>query len=497
MKNVSRKLYYFFLSVIFQTSSALTMKFYLNLFKDQKSHPYILTAIHFIPYLLFIIIFYSGIPKKKPETKKSNLPKSIKVFRKRVNSIKLYKRNSIITIDVNEEKKQKLKTQNEENKEICNNCPNYFCIKNEVIYPSIFLVIGHGISIYTLGKMNIILHQMIKGSVIICFFRLLKSKEIAKIKPNKVLAGIIDIFSVLGFIVYHLFVSGFEISYLFFILFSFFSSMIICSAKFYNFKTIRRYSINFISNNIKIGEIKEKKENLIEKNNCENGINNADDEENNDNENSNDEDSNSNGGSSDENDNNNNGKKKKKNKNYYFSYDKIIFYDGAICFIFFLIFIFITSFIKCPDNKDSFIKIFICNNCTSVSGIESFFTSKEMIIFNNDHYKNKVVQYIYNYPLCSIIFIILLIFTQFFNHFSFQKIFQGKYKTKLIVLLSPTVCLCILGIEYFGKNHLDIDNLLDQIVPNIITPSELIICLCLFLGSIVSYLKIFELNCNI
>ncbi len=497
MKNVSKKLYYFFLSVFFQTSSVLTMKFYLSLFKDQKSHPYILTALYFIPYLLFIIIFYSGIPKKKPENKKSNLPKSITIFRKRVNSIKLYKRKSIITIDVKDEKKSKLKNNNEENKEICNNCPNYYCIKNEVIYPSILFIFGYGINIYTLGKINIILHQMLKGSIIICLFRLLKSKGIAKIKPNKVLAGIIDIFSILGFIVYHLFVSGFEISYLFCILFSFFSSMIICWAKFYNFKTIRRYSINFISNNIKIGEIKEKKENLIEKNNYyENGINNVDDEENNDNENSNDDDSNSNGGSSDEND-NNNANKKKKNNNHYFSYDKIIFYEGVICFIFWLIFIFITSFIKCPDNKDSFIKIFICNNCTSVSGIESFFKSKEMIIFSNEHYKNKVVQYIYKYPLCSIFFIIILIFTQFFNHFSFQKIFQGKYKTKLVVLLNPTVSFIIFGIEYLGKKYSDIDNILDQIVPNIITPSELIVCLSLFLGSIVTYLRIFELNCNI
>ena len=116
MKNVSSKIYYLFLSVIFKTISVISMKLYLGLFRDQKSHPYILTAIYFITYLLFIIIFYSGIPKKKKENQKNNLPNSIKVFRKRVNSIKLYKRSSIITIDVNEEKKQKHENKVDQNK---------------------------------------------------------------------------------------------------------------------------------------------------------------------------------------------------------------------------------------------------------------------------------------------------------------------------------------------------------------------------------------------
>ena len=497
MKNVSKKLYYFFLTIIFQTFSVLSMKFYLSLFKDKKSHPYILTAIYFTTYLLFYIIFYSGLPKKKHENKK-HLPKFIKVCRKRVNSIKLYKTNSIITIDANDEKKEKQKNNPEENKEICNNCPNYYCIKNEIIYPSVLLVIGHGINIYTLGKINVILHQMINGSVIICFFRLLKCKEIAKIKPNKVVAGIIDVLSILSFITYHLYVSGFEISYLFLVLFSFFSSMIICWAKFYNCKTIKRYSIKFISNTIKIGEIKEKKEeNLIPKNEYENSINNNGDEEKNENEIeiSNEDESNSNGGSSDENDNNK--EKKKKNNNHYFSYEKIIFYEGAICIIFWFIFIFITSFIKCPNNKDSLIKLFICNNCTTVSGIESFFLSKEMIIFDNFKYKNNIVQMIYNYPLCSIIFIIIFIVTEFFYHFSFQKIFQGKYKTKLIILLNPIVSLIIFGIGYFGKKYSDADSFLEKIVPKVITQSEIIVCISLFLGSIVTYLRIFEINCKI
>ena len=494
MKNNLNKLFYMFLSIIFQTSSVFSIKFYLNIFKDSKSHPYIITSIYFMTYLLFIIIFYSGLPKKKKETKK-NVPKCIKAFRKRINSLKLYKNNSIITIDPHEEKKEKKKNHIENNAELCNNCPNYYCIKNEVIYPSILLIIGHGINIYTLGKINIILHQMMNGSVLICLFRLIKCKEIAKIKPNKVVAGIIDVFSIISFIVYHLYTSGFEVSYLFFILFSFFSSMIICWAKFYNFKTIHRYSINFISNTLKIDEKKEKNENLIEKNNY-NSINNIDDEENNENSNSNEDDSNSNGGSSDDNENNNNNKKKK-NNNHYFSYEKIIFYEGLICLSFWLIFITVTSFIKCPKSNDSFVKIFICNNCTTVSGIESFFKSKEMIIFNDIQYKSKIVQYIYNYPLCSIIFIIIIIGTEFFSHFSFQKIFIGKYKTKLVVFISPIVSLIIFGIGYFGKKYSNVDLFLEQIVPKINNPSEIILCLSLFLGSVVTYLRIFEINCKL
>jgi len=499
MKNASKKFYYLFLSVIFQTLSVLSMKFYLSLFKDNKSHPYILTIIYFITYLLFIIIFYSGLPKKKNEKNKNNLPNSIFKFRKRVNSIKLYKRNSIITIDSEEQKKEKHKKEKEEDKkESCNQCPNYYCIKNEVIYPSILLSIGHGMNIYTLGKINLIFHQMINGSILICFFRLLKSKEITKIKPNKVIAAIIDIFSIISFIIYHLYVSsGFELSYLFFILLCLFSSSLLCFAKYYNFSTIHRYSINFISNNIRMGEKKDGEEHLVEK--ClfvNHGINNTDDEENNSNENEEEEDTNSNGDSSEEND-NNNGSKKKKDKNQYFSYEKIIFYEGAICFCFWSLLVFITSFIKCPTSNNSFIKLFICNNCTTISGYESFFDSKEMIIFNNVQYKNKLVQYIYNYPLFSIMFIIIIIVTEFFYHFSFQKIFQGKYKTKLVVLLNPIVALIIFGIGYFGNKYSGTDSFLNQILPNILSPSEFIVCLSLFLGSIVTYLRLFEMNCKI
>lgn len=484
MKNVSQKIYYLFLSIIFQTLSVLSMKFYLSLFKEQKSHPYILTAIYFLTYLLFIIIFYSGLPKKKKE-KKNNLPKSFNIFRKRVNSIKLYKRNSIITIDANEEKIQNQKVENKNKSELCNNCLNYYCIKNEIIFPSTMLIIGHGINIYTLGKINIILHQMMNGSILICLFRLIKSKEISKIKPNKVLAGVIDVFSVLIFIIYHLFWKGFGISYLFFVLFNFFSSMIICYAKFYNFKTIHRYSIKFISNNIKIDFNKENKEEKLIECNYNDGINNVDEENNNENDKNNEEDA----------DSNSNGQKSK-NKNHYFSYEKIIFYEGIICICFWFVFLLITSFLKCPESKNSFVKIFICNNCTTVSGIDSFFSSKEMIIFNNMQYKNKIVQYIYNYPLCSIFFILIIIVTEFFSHFSFQKIFQGKYKTKLIVLLNPISSLIMFGVGYLGKKYSDSDSFLDQIVPNQITPSEFIVCLCLLLGSIITFLRIFELNCK-
>ena len=87
--------------------------------------------------------------------------------------------------------------------------------------------------------------------------------------------------------------------------------------------------------------------------------------------------------------------------------------------------------------------------------------------------------------------------TEFFAHFSFHKIFQGKYKTKLIVLLNPIVSLILFGIGYFGKKYSNADSFLDQISPNVITPSELIVCLSLFLGSIVSYLRIFDLNCKV
>ena len=65
MKNASKKFYYLFLSIIFQTLSVLSMKFYLSLFKDEKSHPYILTTVYFVTYLLFIIIFILAFQRKK------------------------------------------------------------------------------------------------------------------------------------------------------------------------------------------------------------------------------------------------------------------------------------------------------------------------------------------------------------------------------------------------------------------------------------------------
>jgi hypothetical protein len=95
MKDIAKKFYYFILTIIFQTISISSMRLYLILFKDHKSHPYIITGIYFISYLLFIIIFYFSLPKLK----KNDLSDSDNIFRKRANSIKLYKRNSIITVE--------------------------------------------------------------------------------------------------------------------------------------------------------------------------------------------------------------------------------------------------------------------------------------------------------------------------------------------------------------------------------------------------------------
>jgi hypothetical protein len=101
MKNIAKKLYYLFLTIIFQTISISSMRIYLTLFKDHKSHPYIITGIYFISYLLFVIIYYFNLPKKK----RNNSSDSDSSLRKRANSIKLYKRNSIITVE--EDKKIK------------------------------------------------------------------------------------------------------------------------------------------------------------------------------------------------------------------------------------------------------------------------------------------------------------------------------------------------------------------------------------------------------
>ena len=489
MKNIAKKLYYLFLTILFQTISISATRLYLNLFKDHKSHPYIITGVYFISYLLFIIIFYFSLPKKK----KNESFVSENIFRKRANSLKLYKRNSILTIEEDKRyKKNKNKFQS--------NCPNVYCIKNEVIYPSILLSIGQGINIYTLGKIDATLFLMINGSILISLFRILKSKGISKIKPNKVISAVIEVFSILIFIIYNLCISGLESSYLFFTLFTFFASVIICFAKYYNFKTIHRYNIDFISNTIKIDKEENKEEILIENNeeNNEpinnngiiNSINMVEDKE----------DNISTGSSSSNGSDGVNDKKIKKKKNKhidsYFSYEKIIFYEGVLCFGFWTIIIFIFSFIKCPETNYSLFKIFICNNCTTMSGYETFFNSKEMIIFNNVQYKNELIKYIYNYPICTIIFIIIIIITEFFYHFSFEKLFQGKYKTKLVIILNPIVSLIIFGIECLGKNYSETDSFLENILPNNINISEQILCLCLFLGSIVSYLKIFDFKCK-
>jgi hypothetical protein len=186
----------------------------------------------------------------------------------------------------------------------------------------------------------------------------------------------------------------------------------------------------------------------------------------------------------------------KKKKSQYFSYEKIVFYEGVLCFFFWSLLIFISSFIKCPESNHSIFKRFVCNNCTTMSGYETFFNSKELIIFDNVQYKNELIKYIYNYPICTIIFTIIIIITEFFYHFSFEKIFQGKYKTKLILLLNPIVALVVFGLEFVGKKFSDADSFLDKIIPDNVNISELILCFCLFIGSIVSYLKICDFNCR-
>ncbi len=188
-------------------------------------------------------------------------------------------------------------------------------------------------------------------------------------------------------------------------------------------------------------------------------------------------------------------KKKKKKKNQYFSYEKIVFYEGVLCFFFWLLLIFIISFIKCPENNRSIFKVFVCNNCTTMSGYETFFNSKELIIFNNVQYKNELIKYIYNYPICTIIFIIIIIITEFFYHFSFEKIFQGKYKTKLVLILNPIVALVVFGLRILGKKFSDVDSFVEKILPENLNISELILCIALFIGSIVSYLKICDFKC--
>ena len=492
MKNIAKKLYYLFLTILFQTFSTSATRLYLNLFKDRKSHPYIITGIYFISYFLFIIIFYLNLPKKK----KNDSSESFNVFRKRANSIKLYKKNSIITIE--EDKKTK------KNKKLFQT--DVYCIRNEVIYPSILLSIGQGMNIYCLGKINLTLYLMINGSILICLFRIFKSREISKVRLNKIISGSIEICAILTFIIYHLIISEMQITYLFFVLQTFIASILVCSAKYYNFNTIHKYNINFISNNVKIGDKDDVKEEILLDNDNENNDQNKKDEVinslniNDDEEHRQKDEDNISTGSSSNNDNDSvideKIKKKKKTKDEYFSYEKIIFYEGIVCFSIWLVLILILSFIKCPESNISMFKILLCNNCTTMSGYESFFNSKELIIFNNVQYKNELIKYIYNYPICTIIFIIIIIITEFFYHFSFEKIFQGKYKTKLILLLNPIVSVIIFGAQTLGKKYSEADSFLDKILYQNMNISELLLCLALFIGSIISYLKFLNCKCK-
>ena len=495
MKNIAKKFYYIFLTILFQTISITSMRVYLTFFKDHKSHPYIITGIYFISYLLFIIIFYFNLPKKK---RSNSSDSSDNILRKRANSIKLFKRNSIITVEEdkkNKDDKKKLKNKKDE----CNQCPNVYCIKNEVVYPSILLSFGQGFNIYTLGKINVTVFLMLNGSILICLFRIMKSRKLTKIKFNKIISLIIIVLSLITFIIYNLCVSDLDISYLFFILINFFASVMICSAKYYNYSTIHRYSIDFISNNITIGDKGDIKEEILLENNDFIDDTNKKTSEINSINSENGEDDNSTGGSLniviEDSSNKKTKKQKKKKKKQYFSYEKIIFYEGVLCFFFWLLLIFIISFIKCPENNRSIFKIFVCNNCTTMSGYETFFNSKELIIFNNVQYKNELIKYIYNYPICTIIFIIIIIITEFFYHFSFEKIFQGKYKTKLVLIVNPIVALVVFGLRILGKKFSDVDSFLEKIIPEKLNISELILSLALFIGSIVSYLKICDFKC--
>ena len=61
--------------------------------------------------------------------------------------------------------------------------------------------------------------------------------------------------------------------------------------------------------------------------------------------------------------------------------------------------------------------------------------------------------------------------------------------------MNPIVSLIIFGIEYLGKKY-SADSFLNQILPNKINISEQILCLALFLTSIVSYLRIFNFKCK-
>ena len=78
---------------------------------------------------------------------------------------------------------------------------------------------------------------------------------------------------------------------------------------------------------------------------------------------------------------------------------------------------------------------------------------------------------------------------------AFEKIFQGKYKTKLVLILNPIVALVVFGLRILGKKFSDVDSFVEKILPENLNISELILCIALFIGSIVSYLKICDFKC--
>lgn len=504
MKDVFRTNFYLICAAIFQTSSTLTIKLYLNIYKNQKSHPYILTCIYFITYLIFSIKYFYEIPNQLDEnlnqkSKSSYSNESEEEYNndddqekprvRRKSSIDLYKRNSVITLN-SQEKSDSLPDDGSIKKN-CRKIKHYYCWKKEIVYPSILLGLGYGINIYSLGKINIILYQVMNGCVLICQFKLMKTNEIYNIKPQRVAGGIIVVMSILGFLIYHLIKTDCEVSYLFFVLFSFLSDIAIGFAKFYNYSTIQRHSLSFIILSRKMFFGKDDKILTDEDDNGNENIN----EENNDN---NSEETYEEKYIKNENLLPSLSCTKTKNDFYgnkydYYCYEKIVFYEGILCFFGWLLLVFCLSFVKCPDSFDNIIKEYVCNNCTTVSGYESFFDNYEMNlidIFEKEN-KSQLLKTLLKYPIFSIVFIIILIVSEFFNHVCFQNVFYGKYKTKCVLMLTPTVAIILWIISYYLKKFSLYNNSIFYYLQiDTIKSSEIVSCGFMILGSFVSYLKI-------
>lgn len=510
MKDIFKTNFYLICAVIFQTLSTLSIKLFLNIFKNSKRHPYIITCIYFITYLLFSIKYFYEIPHKAPpskvDTKENNNIISTSINeeedekpRQRRQSINLYKRRNIITI--NSKKKNDSLPDDNSIKKNCGTIKHSYCWKREIFFPSLLLGIGYGINIYTLGKINIILYQVMQSCVIICQFKILKTKEIYNINPQKVAGSIIVVMSVLGFLIYHLIKSDYEISYLFFVLFNFLSDIGIGFGKFYNYYTIERHSLNFII--LTRRSFKEKEGRLY-----------GDDEE--EEEENESEDINKNIKEKKNNDSDLNTDDIEEDEYEYYCYERIVFYEGILCFFSWLLLVVSLSFVKCPsipiassspssysnnNNNNTFInnfyltiiKEFVCNNCTTVSGYESFFDNYEMTIIDNfkSEKKNETFQKILKFPIFSILFIIIFVVSEFFNHVSFQNVFYGKYKTKCILMLTPIVAgILWVATYYIKKMSLKENNFFYHLQLETINLSEIVSCGFMILGTFVAYIKI-------